>query len=263
MSSWYKIAAIALLLPLGTNACGNSRRQTTPAGAVKRDTNTPAPIGTGSAKAMPNLTVREGTQLDIGTVLEGTEPHVSFTLTNNGTAEATIVIDDLSQGGCSAVSLIPKIPAGSSRTLEFVFETLGHGGRSETRTIRINYNNPVLSPLEISASAKILPVEKYQAAIGELWYGFYILVDVRSPKEFAKEHAVGSLNVPMPELDRWASHLPRHLLFYLISEDGRLSDQAALMLRKRGFSQCVSLVGGLSEWRKREGKKELLIATSR
>jgi len=217
------------------------------------------PNKTFTSKAVPKLIIKEGNHLDIGTVKEGTEPHVSFTLINVGTAEATIAIDDLSKGGCTAVSMIPRIPLGDSSKLEFIFETLGYGGRTDTRRIKINYNNPLLSPLEISVSAKILSPEPYQATIGELWYNFYVLIDVRSPGAFAKEHLVGSINVPFEELETWVSHLPKYLLIYLISEDGVKSDRAAKMLRRDGFSECVSLVGGLKEWKRRYHKKKLLI----
>ena len=214
-------------------------------------------------KALPKLVLKEGNHLDIGTVREGTDPHVSFTLINVGTAEARITIDDLSKGGCTAVSMIPKILPGDSSKLEFIFETLGYGGRTDTRRIRINYNNPFLSPLELSVSAKILSPEPYQAALGELWYNFYVLVDVRSPDAFTREHLVGSINVPLKELKAWAAQLPKYLLIYLISDNGRESDKAAKMLRKDGFSECVSLVGGLKEWKRRYHKKKLLISGMR
>ena len=213
-------------------------------------------------KAMPHLIIREGNHLNIGTVKEGTQPHVSFTLVNIGNAEANISLDDLSKSGCTAVSMIPKLAAGDSSRLEFIFETLGYGGRTDTRRVRINYNNPALSPLEISVSAKILPTKSYQAPIGELWYGFYVLVDVRSPKAFAKQHLVGSINVPFKKLNSWASRLPKYILIYLISENGTKSDQAAKMMRKNGFSECVSLIGGINEWKKRYNKKKLIISGS-
>ena len=224
---------------------------------IKKDIAHPSP------KAVPHLIIREGNHLDIGEVKEGTEPHVSFTLVNIGTAEANISLDDLSKSGCTAVSMIPKLAAGDSSRLEFIFETLGYGGRTDTRRVRINYNNPALSPLELSVSAKILPTKSYQAPIGELWYGFYVLVDVRSPRAFAKEHLVGSINVPLKDLSNWASRLPKYILIYLISGDGTRSDEAAKMLRKNGFSECVSLIGGINEWKKRYNKKKLIISGMR
>ena len=246
-----------LLLTLWVSAC--TKAPPPAAQPVAHDKETKVAAESQMAKPLPRLRVAEGNQFDVGTVLEGTEPHVFFTLANDGAADARIVIDDLSQGGCTAVSIIPTIAPGSSSKLDFVFETTGYGGRTDTRKLRINYNNPALSPLEISATAKILPLEKYQAAIGEVWFNYYLLVDLRSPADFAREHVAGSINVPVPELNAWASHVPKHLLIYLLSQDGRVSDQEAAALRKSGFSRCVSVVGGIDEWKKREGKNELLI----
>ncbi len=217
-------------------------------------------VGSNLTNKVPKLVVKEGVHRDFGSVREGTNPHVFFTLINIGNSEAHISINDLSKGGCTAVSLIPELAPGDSARLELIFETLGYGGRSPNRRIQIHYNNPDLSPLELSVSARILPVEPYQAPIGELWYNFFVLIDVRSPEAFAKEHIVGSINVPLKELIDWTSNLPKYLSIYLISEEGKESDAAAQMLRKKGFSECVSVVGGLKEWRRRYSKKEFLIS---
>lgn len=127
----------------------------------------------------------------------------------------------------------------------------------------MNYNNPACSPLEISVSARILAPEPYQALIGELWYGFYVLVDVGNPDAYVIEHIVGSINVPLQLLEDWTAKIPNYILIYLISENGEKSDLAAKMLRENGFSECVSLVGGLEEWKWRCCKNELLISGNR
>ncbi|MBN2413956.1 DUF1573 domain-containing protein [candidate division KSB1 bacterium] len=220
-------------------------------------------VGSNDSKEKPLLKIAGPTHIDLGTVMEGSEPHVVFMLLNTGTAAARVAVDDLSKGGCTAVSLIPTLAPGDSSILEFIFETLGYGGRTETRRIQINYNNPENSPLEFSVSATVTKPEPYQALTGELWYGYYLLIDVRSPKEFAREHLVGSINVPFDELMEWTASLPQYILIYLISQDGTQSDQAAIMLREKGYSECVSLVGGLDEWKNKYISKQLLIAGNR
>ena len=57
--------------------------------------------------------------------------------------------------------------------------------------------------------------------------------------------------------------VPNYILIYLISENGEKSDLAAKLLRKNGFSECVSLVGGLNEWKRRNCKISLLISGNR
>lgn len=205
------------------------------------------------------LAVKDGAHRDLGIVKEGTYPHVFFTITNIGTDETRILVRDLSMGGCTSVGAPKqKLAPGESVQLEFIFETLGYGGRSPKRRIQVHYNNPKLSPLELSVISEILPVEPYQIPIGELLYNFLVLIDVRSHEDFAKEHIVGAINVPQEKLSEWASKLSKDILIYLYSEDGTESDEAALSLRKEGFSECYSMVGGLREWKQRYGNRYLI-----
>lgn len=205
------------------------------------------------------LAVKDGAHRDLGIVKEGTYAHVFFTITNIGTDETRILVRDLSMGGCSSVgSPKNRLASGESTRLEFIFETLGYGGRSPTRRIQVHYNNPKLSPLELSVRAKILPPEPYEVPIGELLYNFLVLIDVRSHEDFAKEHIAGAINVPQEKLSEWASKLSKDILIYLYSEDGTESDEAAQSLRKEGFSQCLSLVGGLREWKLRYSNRYLI-----
>jgi rhodanese-related sulfurtransferase len=205
------------------------------------------------------LVVKDGVHRDLETIKEGTYPHVFFTITNIGKDETRILVRDLSMGGCTSVGAPKqKLAPGEAVQLEFIFETLGYGGRSPTRRIQVHYNNPKLSPLELSVRAKILPPEPYEVPIGELLYNFLVLIDVRSHEDFAKEHIAGAINVPQEKLSEWASKLSKDILIYLYSEDGTESDEAAQSLRKEGFSQCLSLVGGLREWKLRYSNRYLI-----
>jgi len=205
------------------------------------------------------LVAVDGTNRDLGIVKEGTFTHVTFTIKNIGTDETRILVRDLSMGGCSAVgSPKSKLAPGESTLLDFIFETLGYGGRTTTRRIQVHYNNPKISPLELNVRAKILPPKPYQVPIGELWYNFFILVDIRSPEEFAKEHIAGAINVPQEELINWASNLSKDLLIYLYSEDGTKSDKMAQMLREEGFPECLSIIGGLKEWKQQYSDRYLI-----
>ena len=211
------------------------------------------------AHANSKLVVKEEAHRDLGIVKEGTYLHVSFTILNTGTDETRILVRNLSKGGCSSVgSPKNKLASGESTKLEFIFETLGYGGRKPTRRVQVHYNNPEISPLELSVTAKILPPEPYQVPIGELWYNFFVMVDVRHPDAFAKEHIAGAINVPQEKLIEWASNLPKDFLIYLYSEDGKKSDEAAQMLREKGYSECLSVIGGLREWKQRYSDRYLI-----
>ena len=77
-----------------------------------------------------------------------------------------------------------------------------------------------------------------------------ILVDVRTPAEFAEGHLPGALNV---ELDRLADLAPSllpdknaHLLVYCRS--GNRSGFAVSMLKNQGYSRLVNMTGGIVQW---------------
>ena len=209
--------------------------------------------------ANSRLIAEDGVHRDLGTIKEGTYPHVFFTVTNIGKDETRILVRDLSMGGCTSVGAPKqKLAPGESVQLEFIFETLGYGGRSPKRRIQVHYNNPKLSPLKLSVTSEILPVEPHQIPIGELLYNFFVLIDVRSHEDFTKEHISGAINVPLEELDEWSLNISEDLLIYLYSEDGTKSDEAAKILREEGFSECYSMVGGLVEWKKQYGNRYLI-----
>ena len=211
---------------------------------------------------LPVLGVREGTHQDLGKVMEGTRVNVTFTLVNTGKAEAPVItLEDLSKGGCSTISRVSSLSAGDSAKLEFLFETLGYGGKKETREVEVRYGNPELSPLRLSVTAEVLPVEPWQVPIGELHYNFFILLDVRDEAAFREGHIAGAIHVPADRLLSWAGALPRDFLIYLCSQDGSMSDSLARQMQAGGFSRALSMVGGIQEWERMYGERVIIKGT--
>lgn len=206
------------------------------------------------ARAAPELKV-DKTHRDIGTVKEGIKAHVKFTLTNVGDEEAMITRIETS-AACTAADIpTRKLDPGETVELDFIFETLGYGDRTPTRKIKIGYNNDELSPVELSVTGEVKAAKPYQAPAGELSYNFYLLIDIRSEKAYKKEHIIGAVNVPEKQLEDWIKKVPKHVMIYLYSDTGEKSDRAAQKLRKKKYSQCRSLIGGLEEWKNRHGDK--------
>ena len=69
-----------------------------------------------------------------------------------------------------------------------------------------------------------------------------VLVDVRSPKEYARGHIEGALNIPLDELDDRADELPKDRPVFLYCAKGMRSTRAAHLLTARGFE--ASSLGG-------------------
>ncbi|NMO13659.1 rhodanese-like domain-containing protein [Pyxidicoccus fallax] len=75
-----------------------------------------------------------------------------------------------------------------------------------------------------------------------------MLVDVRTPEEFAAGHLPGALNIPVDELPRRFSELgspDKPLIVYCRS--GARSSRAERLLKERGFQDVFNL-GPMSAW---------------
>lgn len=75
------------------------------------------------------------------------------------------------------------------------------------------------------------------------------LVDVRSAEEFAKGHVAQAKNIPLDQLANRASDIgSKDKPVIVMCATGQSSAKAAATLRSAGFTNVVSLVGGLGAW---------------
>lgn len=204
---------------------------------------------------------------NFGTVREGMNAPVHFKITNTGT-DAAQIREIRTFAACVQSRPQPhrSLSPGDSVELNFIFESLGYGGVTINKTIEVHYNNKNLSPLKLKVKGKVLSLESYQAPLGELTYNFFVLVDLRPPEHFVKEHIIGAINVPFKTIGDWAEQVAKkisgEIIIYLYSEDDTESDQAAEMLQKKGYPQYLSIVGGLKEWKRQHGEKLLVSGKS-
>ena len=74
-----------------------------------------------------------------------------------------------------------------------------------------------------------------------------LLIDVREPGEFAREHIAGAQSMPLSAFD--ASKLPRDRKIVLCCQSGGRSTRALIQLQGAGFHDVAHLDGGLSAWK--------------
>lgn len=74
-----------------------------------------------------------------------------------------------------------------------------------------------------------------------------LLVDVREPGEFAREHIAGAQSAPLSAFD--PSRLPRDRRIVLCCQSGARSGRAQAQLEAAGFHDIAHLDGGLSAWK--------------
>ncbi len=76
-----------------------------------------------------------------------------------------------------------------------------------------------------------------------------VVVDVRSPDEYAAAHVDGAVNMPLDTLAQRAAELPKDALIVTVcGKGGGRSDRAAALLRTLGFATARSLCGGTQGW---------------
>lgn len=76
-----------------------------------------------------------------------------------------------------------------------------------------------------------------------------IILDVRSPEEYAEKHIPGAINIPLGELESHSEELSKQeMIITACGKGGGRSAQAAELLQQMGFSNAKFLCGGTFGW---------------
>lgn len=78
--------------------------------------------------------------------------------------------------------------------------------------------------------------------------GAFIL-DVREPSEWAEFHVAGTTLIPLGQLEKRLSEVPRDREVVVICRSGNRSTSGRDILAKAGFTSVTSMSGGLLSWR--------------
>ncbi|MFQ5863255.1 MAG: rhodanese-like domain-containing protein [Candidatus Brocadiales bacterium] len=104
-----------------------------------------------------------------------------------------------------------------------------------------------------SDTQEVLEISVDEAAEGIVDGRFDIVLDVRRPEEYEEMHILGALLIPLNTLEEKArvklSDMSISILTYCRS--GRRSAEATKVLRKIGYTDVVSLKGGIIAWKKK------------
>ena len=85
-------------------------------------------------------------------------------------------------------------------------------------------------------------VEEFHAAPGG------VLLDVRTPGEFAQGHIPGSVNLDVSEIAQAAERFPqKDTPLFVYCRSGARSGQAVMMLRQMGYTNAVN-IGGIMDY---------------
>ena len=100
------------------------------------------------------------------------------------------------------------------------------------------------SSAESTQSAEIIEPTTY---VEDLQNTPHLLVDVRTPEEYADGFIEGSVNIPLQELESRLSEIPNDMPVVVYCRSGNRSAQAADILISKGYSDVYDL-GGILQW---------------
>ena len=205
-------------------------------------------VGLGiAALGQPKISVDQ-IQYNFGNVVAGIAVEHTYVITNTGDAPLKITNVRTSCGCTTAALAKTTLNPGEAVNLTVTFDTAGYSGKVG-KSIYVTSNDPTTPVLTLLLTGTVTHGAPYNISAADLNYLFYILIDLRSPKEYAASHLLGAINIPYDQLTSWLPKLPKGVLIVLYDDNGTLSDKAAQMMIKAGFPQAKSLLGGLNEWK--------------
>lgn len=205
-------------------------------------------IGSGwDATAAPKICV-DATTCTFESVVEGDSVQCVFLLGNCG--DADLVIQSVRAGcGCTTTMMTNKtIAPGAVAPLTATFHTAGYGGYTVSKSITVETNDPETPNVVLTLSGSVAREAMCTTPAADVVSGFTVLIDLRTPEEFAAGHLLGAVNIPLEELTQWIGLFPRRVRVVLYDQDGSGIDAALRQLTAQGISEGCGLEGGLDEW---------------
>ena len=77
----------------------------------------------------------------------------------------------------------------------------------------------------------------------------FMLLDVRTPEEYAEGHIKGAVLIPVQQLQQRISEVPKDKQVYVYCRSGVRSVRASKMLVKAGYTRIENVQGGFMAWK--------------
>lgn len=78
----------------------------------------------------------------------------------------------------------------------------------------------------------------------------FLMLDVRTDEEYADGHIPGARLIPVQELAKRVTEVPKDRQVYIYCHSGVRSARASSMLSKAGFTRIENIKGGIEAWKK-------------
>lgn len=103
----------------------------------------------------------------------------------------------------------------------------------------------VLQENGLPSPGKIKPVDYQDTFVQKK--SEHLLIDVRTPGEFAAGYIPGAINIPLDQISQRLSEIPKDEPVVLYCQSGNRSNQATKLLKGEGYTEIYDL-GGISQW---------------
>jgi phage shock protein E len=108
---------------------------------------------------------------------------------------------------------------------------------------------PAAAPTAPVAQTQNLPADiDVATAAGLRGRSDVVMLDVRTPEEYAQDHIPGVKLIPLAELPNRLAEIPKDKTLVVTCRSGNRSAQAAQLLRQQGYGDVHNMLGGIGAW---------------
>lgn len=144
--------------------------------------------------------------------------------------------------GKYAVFVCPDSPLLYVNDYEKILEPEYFG---ETTGIDLRQKNKIDTQVNLNNDFNEITADELLDKMNE---GVFEIVDVRNKEEFAEYHLEGSINVPLYSLESRLNELNTEKTTVFVCNRGVTSGRACIVAHDAGFSNVISLEGGMINW---------------
>ncbi|MEO1288674.1 MAG: rhodanese-like domain-containing protein [Chloroflexota bacterium] len=105
----------------------------------------------------------------------------------------------------------------------------------------------VLTACSGGNSVTLITPDEYVAQFQETG-AEHLLIDVRTPQEFASGHIAGAINIPVDQIVNRLDEIPQNIAVVVYCQSGNRSGRAASILSDNNYNDIYDL-GGITRWR--------------
>jgi phage shock protein E len=96
----------------------------------------------------------------------------------------------------------------------------------------------------------VTPLEAFAIATSSSYLGNPVIIDVRTPQEYADGHIHGAININLnsPDFVDEINKLDKNRTYLVYCRSGARSNTARKIMEESGFKYVINMTGGMNEW---------------